>query len=350
MASKRHFTSYTKEEIKKSTAIIANQKTLEGAVYLSKIKFDDKDDINSYIECEHCKFRAGQLDQHLKKWHKQTPKQYITEFPTANLVSNNAKTRVLGANNPAYGHGGKYSKFSKNFIKYDGLSDDEIKIQQNDVIEKAQKTRDENPHRVNTKLEYYTHKGLSEAEAKLALSERQSTFSLEKCIDKYGEIDGKIIWQTRQDKWQNSLENNTSEFMEKYNRKKSNQRDYFLDKNVTEGILYFIKVEDGYYKIGISKDSVFNRYKNRNHQYESILYESDTMNINHVSLIEKIVKMNFTKYALKKIDEILPYGWTESFSTDISGAMEILLQIKSIISYDRLELENLFENVVRASK
>lgn len=350
MPAKRHFTSYTKEEIRKSTAIIANQKTLEATVYLSKVKFDDTDDINSYVVCEHCSFRSGQLDQHLKKWHNQTTAQYKLQFPNSPCVSKNASGRVIGDKNPAFGHGGKLSKFSKNFIKYEGLSEEEISKQQNDAFQKAQKTRDENPHKINTKLEYYTSKGMTEAEAKVALSERQSTFSLDKCIEKFGNIDGKIIWQARQDKWQNTLKDIPSDLMEEYNRKKSNQREYFVDRNIKTGVLYFIKVKDGYYKIGISKDSAYGRYDKKLPQFESILYESNNMDINKLSLIEKIVKMNFTKYALKKADEILPFGWTESFSTDVSGSMEILSSIELIIERDKSELENLFENVVRYSR
>ena len=35
-----------------------------------------------------------------------------------------------------------------------------------------------------TKLSYYLNKGMTEEEAKAALKERQSTFSLKKCIEK----------------------------------------------------------------------------------------------------------------------------------------------------------------------
>ena len=44
------------------------------------------------------------------------------------------------------------------------------------------------------KIEYYLKKGLNEEEAKLALKERQTTFSLEKCIKKYGFEEGTKKW------------------------------------------------------------------------------------------------------------------------------------------------------------
>jgi hypothetical protein len=61
-----------------------------------------------------------------------------------------------------------------------------IKIKQEDknvtaVIEKISMTLNGTS---NTTLEYYLNQGMNEDEAKLALRKRQSTFSLEKCIEK----------------------------------------------------------------------------------------------------------------------------------------------------------------------
>jgi hypothetical protein len=46
----------------------------------------------------------------------------------------------------------------------------------------------------NTTIEYYLKKGMSLDDAKISLIERQRTFTLEKCIDKYGEEQGRQIW------------------------------------------------------------------------------------------------------------------------------------------------------------
>jgi hypothetical protein len=53
-------------------------------------------------------------------------------------------------------------------------------------------------------IEYWTIRGFSEVEAKENISKEQTTFSLEKCIEKYGEDDGKQRWLDRQEKWHNS--------------------------------------------------------------------------------------------------------------------------------------------------
>lgn len=61
-------------------------------------------------------------------------------------------------------------------------------------------------NRVSAKtIDYWLNKGYSEKEAKEKLSDSQRTFSKEKCIEKYGEIEGLKLWKERQDKWQTTL-------------------------------------------------------------------------------------------------------------------------------------------------
>jgi len=63
----------------------------------------------------------------------------------------------------------------------------------------------------NTQLEYYLQKGLNVQEAQNALRERQSTFSLEKMIEKHGYEKGVERWKSRQEKWQKTLSQKTDE-------------------------------------------------------------------------------------------------------------------------------------------
>lgn len=58
-----------------------------------------------------------------------------------------------------------------------------------------------------TNIEYYLNQGMNEEEARIALHNRQATFTLEKCILKYGEIEGNKIFSNRQQKWLKSLYN-----------------------------------------------------------------------------------------------------------------------------------------------
>lgn len=64
-------------------------------------------------------------------------------------------------------------------------------------------------NRVNTKaISYWLEKGYNKDEAKKIIADSQKTFSLEKCIEKYGEIEGTKIWEERQKKWQKTLHEN----------------------------------------------------------------------------------------------------------------------------------------------
>lgn len=111
--------------------------------------------------------------------------------------------RVAGKNNPAYNHGGKFSPFSKNFIKYQDLSEEETLEKTKVINDKAKKSFAENGNNSLT-IQYYLDRGYTEEEGKKLISERQSTFSLEKCIEKYGEEAGRERWLERQKKWHNS--------------------------------------------------------------------------------------------------------------------------------------------------
>lgn len=56
-----------------------------------------------------------------------------------------------------------------------------------------------------TCIEYYTSRGMSPAEASIALKLRQTTFSIQTCIDRHGQDLGHAVWLDRQQKWQSTL-------------------------------------------------------------------------------------------------------------------------------------------------
>ncbi len=90
------------------------------------------------------------------------------------------------------------SPFSKDFVKYDDIENVEEHI--SNFAKLAIKDRIS-----DTTIQYYLDRGYSEEVAKEMLSERQRTFTLEKCIQKYGELEGINIFNKRQNKWQDSL-------------------------------------------------------------------------------------------------------------------------------------------------
>ena len=97
--------------------------------------------------------------------------------------------------NPFTGHTGKFSPYSKNFCGYKGKSSEEIEHL------RLKAAKHDNKGRNTNQVEYWIKKGFSEDEAKIKVSERQRTFTLEKCIEKYGEEEGTKRWQERQKKW-----------------------------------------------------------------------------------------------------------------------------------------------------
>jgi hypothetical protein len=86
------------------------------------------------------------------------------------------------------------SPFSKNFIKYNGIENVEEHI--SFFAKNAIKDRVS-----DTTLQYYLNKGYSIEDSERLLKERQTTFSLEKCIEKYGYDAGHKKWVDRQEKW-----------------------------------------------------------------------------------------------------------------------------------------------------
>ena len=74
-------------------------------------------------------------------------------------------------------------------------------------------------------VEYWLAKGYSEEEAKQLISESQKTFSLEKCIEKYGLEEGIKRFEQRQDKWVKAIIQNFS----KYGDGRSNSSEFAYD-------------------------------------------------------------------------------------------------------------------------
>lgn len=74
--------------------------------------------------------------------------------------------------------------------------------------EERESKRSEAGKKGSANIEYWVNKGYTEEEAKKLRSERQKTFSLEKCIEKYGLEEGFVKFNERQVKWQKTLYKN----------------------------------------------------------------------------------------------------------------------------------------------
>ncbi len=142
----------------------------------------------------------------------------------------------------------------------------------------------------NNTLEYYLTRGYSIEESKDLLRERQSTFTLEKCIKRYGETDGRIIWLERQTKWLNTLNSKSQEEKDRINVLKGcNGNDRY--KNDNDALFYVIRLCDGTHKIGITiKDRIDKRYSDRSLQNHTVLviFKQKAYLVEKVELIFKL--------------------------------------------------------------
>lgn len=176
--------------------------------------------MGNLIICKICGKESSRIyGAHLKS-HGLTSEEYLKMFPGESLCSDSDKfetsknsgkhmkeekykkmfsEKLKGENNP--NHKTKTteeqrkmrSPFSKEFLKYDN---------ENQVIEFSKKVSESiGPEKRPTRVEYWLKRGFSEEESIKIISENQKTFSLEKCIEKYGEEKGKERWMKRQEKW-----------------------------------------------------------------------------------------------------------------------------------------------------
>lgn len=167
-------------------------------------------------------------NKHFKsKYPGKTIEDYIREFPNAPLVCEKTSNRLSevmssymnrpeikekysnlfkGDKNPnakcntTEEYRKSISPFSKSFKKYEGMSDEEKEKQIREYLQYDREDRNDN------QVKYWIKKGYSEEEAKQKVSERQSTFTLEKCISKYGEEEGIRRYTERQTKWSAKIE------------------------------------------------------------------------------------------------------------------------------------------------
>lgn len=237
-----------KKLLKKLTSLegrITKNRPHEVKVLLSHLIYPDHLTYE-FVECPETHLRKRDLNRHVKEYLNQSIEEYKHKHNLKSLKCQRLVEAMTGENNPAFGHGGRLSPYSKKFIKYQDDSQayqDGIK----NTIDKSNESRIAN-NSDNTKLSYWLEKtDGNEEEAKRLLSERQSTFSLEKCIERYGEVEGKEVWKNRQQKWQkNFKKSNYSKvsqklFVEVYNNIKDyNFSDIFFatyDNNIKSVVL-----------------------------------------------------------------------------------------------------------------
>jgi len=175
-----------------------------------------------YVECKICSKYTDSIGKHLSAAHKEYGgiEQYKKQFgEDIKIISDNYKqylsNKITGENN--HNHKSKTtelerqqkSPFSIEFwkLKYPNTNDNQI----NNIL-KIFRDSALSDREFDTRLEYYIKRGFTEEEGLKLLKERQTTFSLDICIEKYGEMKGQKRWKEKQDKWLNTITNNGNIF------------------------------------------------------------------------------------------------------------------------------------------
>jgi very-short-patch-repair endonuclease len=229
-------------------------------IYNNDKKYEGKVEGMDYIICQLCHHKVERIfGQHIRLSHPdKTEADYKKEFPNAPLYCENDKKQFAKSS-------GKHMKTEKYRKLYSEMTKgDKNRNHKNNTTELQRKER--SPYCIefwikrgynedyakdkiskfakmnkqqSTTLKYWLEKTDGDLEeAKRLLKERQSTFSLEKCIEKYGEIKGTKRWQKRQEKWlKNYKKNNFSKisqdlFLKIYDRIKGDFNEiYFATLN-----------------------------------------------------------------------------------------------------------------------
>lgn len=179
-----------------------------------------------------------------------------------------------------------------------------------------------------TQFNYWAEQGFSEQEAKRKVSEIQSTFSKEICIQKYGNVEGLKIFNSRQAKWQETLNSKPQEEIDRINQKKSTGRmsQYFKGnpeaKNVP-GVLYYLRFfnkETEFWKIGITSKSIEERFskkhlKSHNNLEYEILKERTDLTFGECFKEEQRILKKFKEFRINVYYN--EFHSTECFSKDI---------------------------------
>lgn len=222
--AKRHATKYCSNDCLKINESIQKYKDVEGAMTCKECGFMGNDLI------KHINLKHNSVEEYCKK-HNCKKEDLISK--TAHENRKNAQLKLIeegrghqftSENNPSKEEdckNGRNSPYSMNFRGYDGLTNEEKEEKINALYKKSKETMNENYNNPLT-LEYYIKRGYTKIEAEEKLKERQSTFSLEKCIEKYGKEDGYNRWKERQDKWQKTLDRLPEEEKKRINKAKAN--------------------------------------------------------------------------------------------------------------------------------
>lgn len=262
-------------------------------------QFEGKEELIDYVECQECGTKFQQITHsHFKvcpsgltlKEYKSKNSKYplVAESITKNygqhMKTDEMKKKYSemfkGENNPNHRSNTtelkrkQTSPYSIEFYKkkYPNKTLEE----QNELLKKFLNKQEEGKLRP-TQLEYYVNKGYSEDEAKELLKERQSTFTKEKCIKKYGKKKGLKVWNERHRNWSKKME-------EKYKNGEFSRFSNFssnVSNELISSIVDEMNLNEDSYSSALNKGGEFSIRND-----ENLLYSYDFLHKDSKSIIE----------------------------------------------------------------
>lgn len=137
--------------------------------------------------------------------------QYLADKHSRSSENANITKKKLLEENPDRKYLGGYGKKKWELM---GYSSDEAQIKYEEVKNNRDPKLRESLSNVDWsgkrkgQIEYWLNKGFSLDESIIKVKESQTTFTLNRCIEKYGLEEGTAIFNDRQDKWKKSLQKN----------------------------------------------------------------------------------------------------------------------------------------------
>jgi len=147
------------------------------------------------------------------------------------------------------------SAFRESYWISKGFTKEEAKEKVSEVAKKGSKNANENQRltretnyeewakKMPTTIHFWMAQGFSEEEAKQKVTERQTTFSKDICIKKYGEEEGLKRWEERQEKWLKNFDRNSVAFG-KASKESLKHFKPLIDKLRELNIMYLVGEDD----------------------------------------------------------------------------------------------------------
>ncbi len=201
--------------------------------FRSNLRLNGKEGID-FVKCPICTQKIKQITtKHAKMHGFQNPTDMASKLnlDQKTFTCETKRQATIGSKNGAFNHRGKYSKWSKNFIK--GYDENWVKNQ-------SDKNSDfmKNGGRKTNKfiLDYWIEKCSGDADKAKEEYIKSQTRDLDWFVKKYGEEEGLTRHAAKTEKWLNTLNQKSVEEKNEINRKKVSTKGKSISKN--ENILY----------------------------------------------------------------------------------------------------------------